>query len=60
MKDIDPCNDCTIFDNCDESCVHSDAFQEHRNYLCGQADALGMESLTEEQQCIVLGEEYSE
>lgn len=32
--------------------------EDYRDELCRQADQLGMESLTEEQQCIVNREPY--
>jgi len=40
--------------------IRDEELEDYRQELCQQADCFGMESLTEEQQCIVNGLEYTE
>lgn len=44
---------------CEEEIMDPDD-EDYKQELCEQADRLGMESLTEIQQCIVNGEKYIE
>ena len=39
---------------------YDEDFEDYRKELCAQADYLGMESLTEDEQCIVNGLEFKE